>query len=453
MKKIIQGGIIAIVGIAAFFFGEKIITGDINDINTIELFGGGGIKAKNLTMEDLKLKKNEIPSTTFIGIQKIDEESIIYVSNKGDNQNKGTAENPLRNIDIALEKAEENSVLFISGGIYSGHDELCKYRVSKNIRIFGGFTDDFKKRDWMNNPTVIKATKNSAASSSHVFTIERTNGLVELNGLLIDMGEQNKYEGNPPSGILSGYLVLTNQKGTPKRYGMYILGNNRVVKNNVFVNISNGGIHVYQNNQDEGKIEIANNVFVANGNYGIECGSLPGGKKKEIEIHHNTFAFMFGNSFLNNHHGNGIKSGQNSYYNFHHNIIAYSSGAGILYLNQTDSANISNNLFYKNKKKDFQVSIGNTPTCIHAEELGKVKTIQQKVGNINKEVKLPLEANYLAQFERMKIQVDESELEDAKKNGSGTATTKIQVGFFANKYPYLKPLEMFGSIKKYGAQL
>lgn len=52
----------------------------------------------------------------------------------------------------------------------------------------------------------------------------------------------------------------------------------------------------------------------------------------------------------------------------------------------------------------------------------------------------------------MEVAVVESDLDDKLEAGSRTATSKIEIDFFANKYPYLKTLEMVGAFEKYGAQ-
>ena len=416
-------------------------------------------KAKSTTPKSKnEEEKQEKPAAS----SKILSGKTIYVSiEKGSNRNEGTKDAPMKNLDKAIEKASAGDKIYVAAGTYSGTFDVCAFEIDKSLGLYGSFSDDFSKRDIINHTTIIKATPESHRTEHQIFKIARqAEGPVVIDGFLIDMGEQQEYGNDVPKDLLSGYMQLTNQGGTPQRMGVYVMGNNRKISNNVFVNLSKGGVGIMQNNKADGKIEVANNVFVTCALSGVECAALPG-SPKDIEIHHNTIVFTFGDNFMNETGGEGIQTREDANFNYHHNLIAYSCGPGIRHWNKVDHAKIENNMFWGNRKNALTTKLPNGKLLhLSPNQFEDVDHLESVAGNISREPNLPLDKTYLENFFNMAAEVMSEYNPDSEMNQlremlgqNKQATSTIDVKFFANKYPFMETLKLFGAVEGYGAQI
>ncbi len=422
-------------------------------------------KLKSKTQKVIKDEKKDESTSSSPSAQNKEEDKTlsgktIYVSMSGSNRNDGSKGSPMKNIDKAIEKASPGDKIFVAAGTYSGTFDVCAFTIDKPIGLYGSFSEDFSKRDIINNTTVIQAKPESHKTEHQFFKITRdADGPVVIDGFLMDMGEQQEYGNEKPDGILSGYMQLTNQGGTPQRMGVYVLGNDRRISNNVFVNMSKGGIGVMQNNKQDGKIEITNNVFVACAMDGVECAGLPG-SPKDIEVHHNTFVFTFGNSFMNETGGQAIQTREDANFSYHNNLIAYSSGPGIRHWNKVNISKIDNNLFWANRKGDLDTKLANGKLVhLSPDQFEDVDHLTSASGNVKKQVDLPVDKTYLENFLTMASEIMTEYNPDSEMNQirevlgqNKQATSTIDVTFFANKYPFKETLKLFGAVEGYGAQ-
>jgi hypothetical protein len=443
--------------LSAFFFFN--ITTSINaQVGKLKNAAKSKIEKSEKTQSSTQSEKKETPASSEKPVVR---GKIIYVSiENGNNRNEGTKEAPMKNIDKAIDKATAGDKIYVAAGTYSGTFDVCAFTIDKPLSLYGSFSNDFLARDILKYTTIIQATPESHKTEHQFFKIERkAEGPVVIDGFLMDMGEQQEYGNEKPEGILSGYMQLTNQGGTPQRMGVYIMGNDRVISNNIFVNMSKGGIGIMQNNKAEGKIEVVNNVFVACAMSGIECAALPG-SPKDIEVHHNTIVFTFGDNFVNETGGEGIQTREDANFNYHHNLIAYSSGPGIRHWNKVNKAKIDNNLFWGNRKNALTTKLPNGKLLhLSPDQFEDVDHLESASGNISKEPGLPVDAAYLDNFFTMAAEIMTEYNPDSEMNQirevlgqNKQATSTIDVQFFANKYPFKETLKLFGAVKGYGAQ-
>ncbi|MCB2196257.1 MAG: right-handed parallel beta-helix repeat-containing protein [Bacteroidetes bacterium] len=389
------------------------------------------------------------------------EGKIIYVSNSGSNRNPGTKEAPIKNLDKAIQVANEYDKIYVQEGTYSGTFDVGYFEITKPLELYGGYNSDFTQRDPMNTPSVIQTIKDKATSSKQsIIMISETHDVV-IDGFVIDMGKHNNYDNKAPEGVETGYLTLTNTGGTPKRSAIKIVGNNVKIQNNTFANISYGGVFIMQRMNMEGKILIDNNVFVNVAQAGIECNPLRGpGEIRDIEISNNTFAFMYGTTFLNDNLGCAVWLKGKANYNVHHNIFSYASDAALRYLDYSESTlKLDYNLFMNNRKNDIHTSIYNKRVFITVEEFEDVDFVSSLQGNKRMTKKLPLNEAYTSEFITMAAEVsmeydpstDWNQVRSIlglPQQASGTAT----ISFFANRYPWQESVKLFGAVSEFGAQ-
>ncbi|MFP4555957.1 MAG: right-handed parallel beta-helix repeat-containing protein [Bacteroidales bacterium] len=385
----------------------------------------------------------------------------IYVSPLGSNRNEGTKEAPYKNIDKAIKEANDYDKIFVAEGVYSGTFDVGFFEITKPLEIYGSYSNDFSKRNPAATPTIIR-TKPKAASGKQTLIYIREAQDVVIDGITVDMGEQNNYDSKAPEGIETGYLTLTNTGGTEQRSAIRIVGNDVTIRNCTFVNISYCGVSVAQRMSMPGKILIDNNVFVNCAHTGIDASVLTGpGNRHEIEICNNTFAFTYGTTFLNDNLGNAIWMKRKADYNVHHNIFAYASDAAIRYLDTDEpTLKLDHNLFMGNRKNDIHTSIMNNRVFISVEEFEDVDFVTSLNGNKRLTQVLPLDKAYISEFINMAAEVsmeydpntDWNQVRSIlglPQQASGTA----KISFFANRYPANETHKLFGAVEGFGAQL
>ncbi len=390
------------------------------------------------------------------------EGKIIYVSPQGANKNPGTKDSPYKEFDKAINEAGDYDKIYIAEGVYFGNFEVGYFEIKKPMEIYGGFNADFSKRDPINTPTIIRTKPKSGSGKQTIIYITETQDVV-IDGLMIDMGEQNSYNQNAPEGVETGYLNLTNTGGTPQRSAIRIVGNNVTIRNNTFINISYGGVSIAQRQNMPGKILIDNNVFINVAHSGIDCGVLtsPRQDAKEIEITNNTFAFTYGTTFVNNNLGCAIWLKPNAVYNIHNNIFSYASDAAIRFLDYNGATlHLNNNLFVNNRQNDVHTSIHNKRVYITVEQFEDVDFVASLEGNKRLIQKLPLNQAYLSHFINMAAEVAMEYDPNSDWNQIRSilglpqqATGTAKISFFANKYPWQESLKLFGAVEGYGAQI
>ncbi|MFO8021635.1 MAG: right-handed parallel beta-helix repeat-containing protein [Perlabentimonas sp.] len=385
----------------------------------------------------------------------------IYVSPSGSNRNDGSKDAPYKNIDKAIKEANDYDKIFITEGVYSGTFDVGFFEITKPLEIYGSYSNDFSKRNPAKTPTIIR-TKPKAASGKQTLIYIREAQDVVIDGITVDMGEQNNYDSKAPDGIETGYLTLTNTGGTEQRSAIRIVGNDVTIRNCTFVNISYCGVSVAQRMSMPGKILIDNNVFVNCAHTGIDASVLTGpGNRHEIEICNNTFAFTYGTTFLNDNLGNAIWMKRKADYNVHHNIFAYASDAAIRYLDTDEpTLKLDHNLFMGNRKNDIHTSIMNNRVFISVEEFEDVDFVTSLNGNKRLTQVLPLDKAYISEFINMAAEVSMEYDPNTDWNQVRSilglpqqASGKAKISFFANRYPAKETHKLFGAVGGFGAQL
>lgn len=407
-------------------------------------------------------------------------ELTLYVSKtRGKNKNEGTKEAPMKNLDKAIEKAEEGTSIYITGGIETGVFDMGYFESDKPIKIYGSWDESFSKQDIQQHPTIIQPTNESARSNRKAimkFT-KKVEGTV-LDHLVFDGGQRNAYHAKEGvvEGVDGGRLLKSTEKPATGyatvqepmlQFTSATQGGDVTVQNCVFVN---GASFALQAGHRSGKFTVKNNVFVGNRMAAIEiygtCANKAGPKYLtlcgEVEIANNTILFSWSRlkDFLDM--GYGVRVMTKCKYNIHHNIIGASILAGVDHtrFNKDEWVSLDNNIFFVNKDKDLHYSpMSNTRLRIDADEFGELE-FESAEGNKN-EIPANLMVNqaYLEGYlnARYSEQTDLDRNSPANQwrsmlgmNLQGTMTS--QVTMFANRYPVEDALKLFASVSEYGAQ-
>ena len=408
------------------------------------------------------------------------DDNILYVSiATGKNTNPGTKDQPLKNIDKAINMAEPGGKIYIAGGVYMGTFNIGYIECNKPVKLYGSFSPDFSTRDIKKHPTLFQPDNASGARSRKAliqFTGD-VDGLV-IDGIVFDMGMRNCYHtvDGKPAGVETGMLLLPPEKQTGQiptvtepclSIPSASKGGEILIQNNVFINSASFGI---QAGLRQGSLKVLNNVFIANRMAAVEIyGTCPstGGPKTlslcgEVEIAYNTILFSWSRTKDLLDMGYGVRVMTKLKYNIHHNIIAGNTLAGVDHtrFNKNEWVTVDNNIFFANKAADMEYSpASNTKLNLKLDQFGdlEIASCTGNKGDIPKS--LPIDKPYLEGFlnARYSEQADYNPNSPANLfreamglNKQGKLVTSVTM--FGNRYPCKKAIEVFGSVSGFGAQ-
>jgi hypothetical protein len=312
----------------------------------------------------------------------------VYVSqSRGSNQNPGTKEKPVKEIDRAVAIVAAGDTIHVAGGIYTGTFGIGYLESAKPLKLIGSYDEKFGTRSIVETPTVFQPGNEAGGKARKAFLkfTKAIDGTL-VDGLVFDMGYRNAY--SPKDGLVAGLDTGRMLRSTERP----ATGNSTVeepiiqvvsaaqagdltIRNCVFVN---GSSFAIQAGLRQGTFRILNNVFVGNRMAAVEvygtCASKGGpGSSPDcgtVEIAHNTILFSWSRQKDMLDMGYGIRVMTKCRYQIHHNVIGGSILAGIDHtrFNPDDRLTIEDNVFFVNKQGDLEYSpASNTKLNVNVE--------------------------------------------------------------------------------------
>lgn len=407
-------------------------------------------------------------------------QAALYVSQKnGSNQNDGTKESPIKEIDKAITKAQAGDEIYIAGGVYMGTFGIGYMETDKPLKMFGSYDETFTTRNIVDTPTVFQPD-NAAGGKARKALLKFTKAVdgTIIDGIVFDMGFRNAYSSKDGivKGLETGRLLRSTERpatgnSTAEEPIIQVVsaaqGGDITIQNCVFVN---GASFALQGGHRKGTFRVLNNVFVGNRMAAIEifgtCASTGGPKTMakcgQVEIAYNTILFSWSRLKDMLDMGYGIRVMTKCEYNIHHNIIGGSVLAGIdnTRFNKDEWVTIEDNIFFVNKKGDLEFSpASNTKLNLMVDQFGDLPFASVKNNRREIPSKLPINPDYLEGFlgARYSEQVDFNPDSSANMWREAMGLNKqgkiaSQVSMFMNRYPWRDTLRLFGAMKGVGAQ-
>lgn len=407
-------------------------------------------------------------------------QAALYVSqSRGNNQNPGTREQPVKEIDRAIALAAPGDTIHIAGGIYQGVFGIGFMETDKPLKLLGSYNEEFTARNIAEWPTGFQPDNEAGGKARKAF-LKFTRAIhgTLIDGIVFDMGYRNAY--SPKEGLAAGLdtgrlLRATERPSTGNstteepiiQVVSAAQGGDLTIQNCIFVN---GASFAIQAGLRQGTFRILNNVFVGNRMAAIEvygtCAARGGpGSTPDcgtVEIAHNTILFTWSRQKDMLDMGYGIRVMTKCTYRIHHNIIGGSILAGIDHtrFNPDDRLTIDDNIFFVNKQGDLEYSpASNTKLNIPVEQFGDLTLASSRSNRREIPAALPIHKAYLQAFldARYSEQVDFKPDSPANLWREAMGLNKqgkiaSQVTMFSNRYPWRDTLRLFGAVKGYGAQ-
>ncbi|MDL2310196.1 DUF1565 domain-containing protein, partial [Parabacteroides sp. OttesenSCG-928-B22] len=270
----------------------------------------------------------------------------VYVSvstGAGSRTADGSKEKPYKDLQAAIDAANEGSVIRVAEGNYLGKMDQGFIELKKYLTLEGGWNTDFSERDPVKHPTTIRpdaaiAKAGTAGAHALMDVIVKGNrgGTVMIDGMVFDMGEYNLYcqpvYENPvasaPAGCETGRIICVGESpsGVPtmggipgSRQAVYgAVEGKLIVRNCVFSNAVHYGI---QMENIAGNWEFYNNIFIACRMAACEVRGNGVAPEHEttLDFHHNTVLFTWTRDKLLEDMGYGLRYMTRMSYDVHDN--------------------------------------------------------------------------------------------------------------------------------------
>jgi hypothetical protein len=407
-------------------------------------------------------------------------DAAIYVSQtNGSNQNPGTKDSPVKEIDRAINLVEAGGEIFIAGGTYAGTFGVGYMESDKPLKMYGSYDETFTTRNIVDTPTVFQPDNEAGGKARKAFLkfTRAIDGTV-VDGIVFDMGFRNAYHSTEGiiDGLETGRMLRSSERptsgnSTAEEPIIQVVsaaqGGDLTIQNCVFVN---GASFAVQGGLREGTFRVHNNVFVSNRMAAIEiygtCGSKGGpgtmANCGTVDIANNTILFTWSRLADMKDMGYGVRVMTRCEYNIHNNIIGGSVLAGVDNTRFTpdDRIKMDNNIFFVNKQADLEYSpASNVKLNLTANQFGDLPFASARGNRRNIPDGLPVNKDYLEGFLSASYTEDVDFDPDSPANQLRAAvgmnkqgTIKSSVTMFMNRYPWRDAILLFGAVEGIGAQ-
>jgi hypothetical protein len=416
-------------------------------------------------------------------------QSGLYVSSAvGNNRNDGSKEKPFKNLQKAIDEAADGATIYVAEGNYFGMLNSGNINVTKPVKIYGGYTDDFSVRDVLKHRTMVQPSPESNGTQKGAtmrIQVKTASPGVVIDGLIFDRGNSISYNAageGKPAGVESPMMMpiggagiggadLSTKNVLTAQTGIFLLDNAMcevTVSNCAFINAPNFAIHGLFGGA---KITITNNIFINCRMAAVEIRGSQANAPSDVYFSYNTVLFSWSRlkDYLDMGYGFRYMPGANSYVT--HNIIGCSIFSGLdRGMSDSDKAKeakrvttAEHNIFFLNKKGDLAIPGGGQFMFVKAEDFEDVDQLKAVDGNktLNDPAifKGVINEAYLSGFlsasYNEKTNVDPNSPANTFRQAMGmniVGTMQSSATMFANRYPWEEALKFFGAVEGCGAQ-
>ncbi|MEM7353738.1 MAG: hypothetical protein AAF657_23265 [Acidobacteriota bacterium] len=354
------------------------------------------------------------------------EAATYFVSAERGRGREGTQERPVKNIGNLVDRLEPGDVINIAGGVYNGRSDAGWVAINVPVSIVGGWNGDFSERDpWGAHKTLLTGAnksenyKNESRLRIDLASFNRTNKLafhragevtqhpVLVDGIIIDNGGRNRYEGEQRNKIIRKANPKTGENPTPDGPALAITGalhSQVTVQNCVVVNCGStqGALTVTVAEGGSGKID--NNLVANCTGTGIYARTSfhPDKSKEDLaasyEITHNTVLFIEKVDAFGTTGGDAFRIDAPMKVNAAGNVFAFSDRYGVNNSSQSEvqSLTLAKNLLFGNLQADMVEF--DTKMKVTTWEDDSMQLSYESVGNVGTPIEVPVPSEWLEKY-------------------------------------------------------
>lgn len=246
-----------------------------------------------------------------------------YVSAAKGKGKKGTKEEPVRDLGIIADALKAGDVIHIAAGTYYGKAEAGCTKIAVPVKIYGGYSDDFAKRDpWGEFKTILagKCQSENFDSGPRIEVgsrkVRAAASEIVIDGIIVDNGERNGYTDDKMAKISRKYQPKTKVNAAPDSPGISVdapEGCVVTIENCIAMNCAphhkTGAIKVFGGKST--KVTVRNNLAINNTGSGICCLSYyhpkDGKDLPEFAVESNTILFTWKYDMMSTDCGSALK--------------------------------------------------------------------------------------------------------------------------------------------------
>lgn len=422
----------------------------------------------------------------------------IYVSAaSGSNRNDGSKSSPLKDIQKAVNDAPEGALIQVAQGNYLGNLDRGYIEIKKYVSIVGGYSDDFSERDPIKYRTMIQPPADAGGTNANhglldIYVRGKRDGIVLIDGFILDKGFMNRYRINDPEnrhtgtpeGCETGMMVppgydsrIPTMRAPTSVSGQLIHGDVEgqvTIRNCVLMNGCHFGI---QMGNIGGHFDIYNNVFLANRMAACEVRSMNKNVSEvSVDFHHNTVLFSWRRdpdpTLKDMGYGFRYMTGVNA--NVYNNIFGCTDFAALdrTYIDADRNKEAErktsawNNFFFANIEADIALPSGGGKFMrIFSRQFEDVEQLHKYENNsemseadiktLTKHIDSAYLKGFLSQEGSSASSFNPNSSENIFRSALGMnqrGTSSYSVSMYANGYPADKGSDLFGALSGYGAQ-
>lgn len=293
-----------------------------------------------------------------------------YVSAARGRGKAGSIEKPAKDLGNIISRLEDGDRVFIAEGVYPGRGKNGHDGIDKPVEIYGGFADDFSKRDpWGTHKTILAGTNNTENwVQGYRLSVDlskrrdiRGKHKVVVDGLIVDNGPRNRYAGETESKIIRMANPKTGQNPTPGFGGISVAVTKQgdiEIRNCVVVNTaSTGGGAIAAWGSEKSSVTIVNNIACNNTGYGffLHSGFHPDALERmpQFSFRNNTSVFNSKPDPGASHGGSAMRVDTPTRVVAERNVFAFNDYYGVDNSKQAKEFTLNNNLFVVNLRADY----------------------------------------------------------------------------------------------------
>ena len=422
--------------------------------------------------------------------------TVYYVDCvNGSGRAAGTQDAPMKDIQKAIDKADNGDIIRIAEGNYLGSLDQGYVTVNKYLTLQGGWSTGFTEWNPIEHKTYIQPGPECAGTNGNYghMALEVTGnpgGVLIIDGIGFDKGEENIYCAyNPsdpvtssPEGCLTGRMVKAGESPNCPKVGGGDINNpliggkvegTFIVRNCTF---TNGNSYAIKVGCVEGYFDIYNNVFCANVMSACEVWGMKADQTQcTLNFHHNTVMFTWARTKVLEDMGQGFRFmtgfGRATVSNnvFGCNILGAIERTRFDSDKNRENARhtvVTNNSFFMNNADLILPSGGGKWLFVKAKNFEDVdeKYLTEVSGNRELEQSERFEQSvdeaYLKGFAGLSVISSQSYDANSSANRFNRAfgfnqqgTEIVRPSMFANKYPFFSAYNFFGAVDDRGAQV
>lgn len=347
------------------------------------------------------------------------------------NRGKGkdaTKEKPAKDLGNLVAKLKDGDVVNIAEGVYVGRDESGSDNIPVAVKLVGGWSDDFSKRDpWGAHKTVFAGVSSIGGSTQYRLIIS-PNKCAELlvDGIVFDNGPRNHYLGDKELIISRQANATKNLNATPESGAIKLeLPKNcsATIQNNVVMNTAPTGGAIAAWGHQAGKFLIRNNLIINNTGEGIFALTKWKSNKElaRFTIENNTVLFSWKHDPSATYGGNGLKMDQEVELTASNNVFAFGDYGGVDNIKVAKGITLKDNLFTGNRLYDYR----EFNTSVKVSELeDEADQLKDSTGNVSAEIKVPVGEAFAKLYAGRK-EISRAEV-DAKAKASNNGANALR---------------------------